>query len=149
MNNYYVYLHKTKDGIPFYVGKGKGKRAYSTNRNADWLRFVDSIGEYDVEIPYNNLSEDKALEIEKNLIAKIGLDNLTNILAEGYITTKPLTEFDIQFNFAKALIKLFYDFNKIYKSNPKLAIELYEMVEDYNILCEYSDSLKRELCKLR
>lgn len=143
MNNYYVYIHKTKDGVPFYIGKGKGKRAYSLARNNDWKAFVERIGEYDIEIPYNNLSEEKALEIEKQLIAQIGLNNLTNILAEGYITSKPLSELEEEWELAKTLIKLFYDFNKIYKSNPKLAIELYQMVEDYNILCEFRDKLKQ------
>ena len=145
MNNYYVYIHKTKDGNPFYIGKGKGKRAYSIARNNHWKEFVSRIGQYNIEIPYTNLTEEKALQLEKELIAQIGLDNLTNILAEGYITAKPLTEFDIQFDLAKTLVKLFYDFNRIHKQNPKLATELYNMVEDYNILCDYCDSLKKEL----
>jgi hypothetical protein len=89
MNNHYVYIHKTKDGIPFYVGKGKGKRAWSTNRNADWKEFVNRIGDYNVELPYTNLSEQKALDIEKKLIADIGVDKLTNILSEGHITHNP------------------------------------------------------------
>ena len=145
MNNYYVYIHKTKDGNPFYIGKGKGKRAYSIARNNHWKEFVSRIGQYNIEIPYTNLTEEKALQLEKELIAQIGLDNLTNILAEGYITAKPLTKFDIQFDLAKTLVKLFYDFNRIHKQNPKLATELYNMVEDYNILCDYCDSLKKEL----
>ena len=122
MNNYYVYIHKTKDGIPFYVGKGKGKRAWSNARNTNWKEFVNQIGEYDIELPHTNLSEEKALDIEKELIAKIGLDKLTNIAAYGFTSAKSLTEFDIYFELCKTLYKLFFDFNKIYKSNPKLAI---------------------------
>jgi hypothetical protein len=143
MNNYYVYIHKTKDGIPFYVGKGKGNRAYATRRNKDWKEIVNQIGEYDIELPHTNLSEQKALDIEKQLIAEIGLDKLTNVLAEGYITAKPLSEAEEQFELAKSLIYLFYNFNKMYKSNPKLVMEIYEMVEDYNAACDFIDSLKK------
>ena len=33
MNNYYVYLHITKeDGLPFYVGKGTGNRIDIPNK---------------------------------------------------------------------------------------------------------------------
>ena len=65
MNNYYVYIHKTKDGNPFYIGKGKGKRAYSIARNNHWKEFVSRIGQYNIEIPYTNLTEEKALQLEK------------------------------------------------------------------------------------
>ena len=105
MNNYYVYLHKTKDGIPFYVGKGKGRRAWSTSRNSNWKEFVNKIDEYEVEIVYDTLSEEQSLEIEKNLIATIGLSNLTNILSEGYITYKP-NPYQYMYDTADALISL-------------------------------------------
>ena len=94
MNNYYVYIHKTKDGIPFYVGKGKGKRAWSNARNTNWKEYVNQIGEYDIELPHTNLSEQKALDIEKELIASIGITNLTNIMERGYSVEKKFDEFD-------------------------------------------------------
>ena len=85
LNNYYVYLHKTKEGTPFYVGKGKGNRAWNkSNRNKDWQLLVDRIGEYEVEIVNDKLSESQSLELEKNLISTIGITNLTNVLEEGY-----------------------------------------------------------------
>jgi len=82
MNDFYVYLHKTLDGRPFYIGKGRGSRAFSKHgRNTFWKRVVSKYGFY-VEILYYNLSEQESFskEIEtikfyKNLVR---LCNLTN-----------------------------------------------------------------------
>lgn len=57
-NEFYVYVW-WKDGQPIYVGKGKNKRAY---RNKD----------VDVEIYKNNLTEEEAFNLEKQLIAQFG-----------------------------------------------------------------------------
>ena len=66
-NDYYVYLHKTLDGNPFYVGKGRLNRAYSSySRSKNW-REVSDKG-YSVEIHRGGLSEQDALEIESDLI---------------------------------------------------------------------------------
>jgi hypothetical protein len=136
MNNYYVYLHKTKDGTPFYVGKGKGNRAYSTKRSSKWINFVNVIGEYDIDIAYNNLSEEDALKIEKKVIAKIGLDNLTNILAEGYITYKN-NPYQYMYDTADELISLanitMDDINKDkqIRSYLKMLGELYKLQDEF------------------
>lgn len=86
---YYVYLHKRKktDKI-FYVGKGSknknGDRYNSVkNRNTRWNRIVEKDGGFDVEIYKDNLTEDEAYELEKKLIADIGLENLCNITEGG------------------------------------------------------------------
>lgn len=55
---YYVYIW-FKNGVPVYVGKGSGKRAY---RNSD----------VDVEIYQNSLTEEHAYELEKKLISQFG-----------------------------------------------------------------------------
>jgi len=75
ISDFYVYLHKDpKTGIPFYVGRGRGKRAYDrTKRNKDWHDFVQTIGgKFKVEIVEKDLRESDSGEIERDLIAKYG-----------------------------------------------------------------------------
>ena len=80
---YYVYLHKKPNGTIFYVGKGKGKRAYETRgRNKYWKRIVNKYG-YNVIIFKDNITEEKAFDLEMELIEAIGLDKLTNQTVGG------------------------------------------------------------------
>lgn len=72
---HYVYLHKDKkEGAPFYVGKGTGKRAYATDRRSYyWKKKVEELNnEYDIEIVKDGLSETEAYEYEAELIKKYG-----------------------------------------------------------------------------
>ncbi len=72
---YYVYLHKDKDsGVPFYVGKGKQRRAYSKEgHNWYWHEKVNSLKNgYVVEIVKDNLTELEACSLEQELIQKYG-----------------------------------------------------------------------------
>lgn len=87
MNNYYVYTHHKPCGEIFYVGMGKGKRAWSVcDRNNLWRKIVLKYGNHTVKIIKQNLSHSDAIELEKNLISKYGridistgtLSNLTN-----------------------------------------------------------------------
>ncbi len=58
LNNYYIYFHinPLKNEI-FYVGKGKGNRAYDkNNRNRFWKNIVKKYG-YIVNIIEDNLNE--------------------------------------------------------------------------------------------
>lgn len=91
--DYYVYAHvdpssrivkaggldiKSFGGTPFYIGKGRGNRAYDLNRNQGHgkkIRAVLRAGwkkEDIVVIAARNLSEGKALEIEAKLIYLFG-----------------------------------------------------------------------------
>lgn len=88
-NNYYVYIHRRKDNNNiFYVGKGKGQRAFDFRRRSDWwLKIVDKAKGFVVEIVSSGISEQEAFDLEHKLIMKYGrikfekdgiLCNLTN-----------------------------------------------------------------------
>ena len=65
---YYVYLHKTLDGVVFYVGKGTADRKYAkSGRTAAWKRVAKSG--FSVEVYKDNLSDSEATLLEDSLIA--------------------------------------------------------------------------------
>jgi len=68
---YYVYLHRLSEtGEIFYVGKGHGKRAWEkTDRNIYWKTKTRN-SDYQVEIYKNDLAEEEAYTLEKELIAE-------------------------------------------------------------------------------
>jgi len=70
---YYVYIHRKADtGEVFYVGKGHGKRAYTTtNRSLLWKNVVKKHG-YIVEFIETGLQEWAAFEIEINYVSYYG-----------------------------------------------------------------------------
>jgi hypothetical protein len=71
---YYVYAHykKGEENIPFYVGKGRKRRAWQTNKRSEfWHNVVKKYG-CDVRILYDDLSESDAFWIECKLIEMFG-----------------------------------------------------------------------------
>jgi len=77
MNNFYIYFHinPLKNEI-FYVGKGKGKRAWSyTGRSLFWKNITKKYG-YIIDIIEDGLSEQEAFEREIFYINKIGRKDL-------------------------------------------------------------------------
>jgi hypothetical protein len=87
--NYYVYIHtNSQNGEIFYVGLGKGNRAYSkSGRNKFWKNYTQKH-DYNIEIVYSNLTRYKASDIERELISKLGRrckdeGTLTNICDGG------------------------------------------------------------------
>ena len=70
---FYVYFHRDSDGNIFYVGKGTGKRAWSKGgHNPLWRKYIEERlhGKYTVEIFKEGLIEQKAEELESELIDK-------------------------------------------------------------------------------
>ena len=81
--DFYVYLHRrATDGKVFYVGKGNGDRAFEKRRNKYWKNTVAKHG-YTVEFYATGLQEWYAFELEKELIAYYGRENLCNMTDGG------------------------------------------------------------------
>lgn len=84
--DFYVYQHKEADtGRVFYVGRGRGKRITETGskRSKFWTRTVQKHGGFIAEKVYENLSHDRANELEKMLISAYGRENLCNLTDGG------------------------------------------------------------------
>jgi hypothetical protein len=78
-NIFYVYKHVRKDdGVIFYIGKGKGKRAWGIeNRNPHWQHTVEKHG-YDIVMIAENIDEKQSLDLEVKLIAFYGRNDKGN-----------------------------------------------------------------------
>lgn len=83
-NVFYTYVHIRIDtNKVFYVGKGKGNRAYVTKRrNAHWNNIVAKTP-YTIHIVKDNLSEHDAFKLEIELIKQYGISNLCNLCLGG------------------------------------------------------------------
>jgi hypothetical protein len=77
MDKYYVYGHyKTGEpNIPFYIGKGYGRRAYDKNHTRHWHNVVNKHG-YEIRFLAEGLSETDAFWLEKQLIGMFGRADL-------------------------------------------------------------------------
>lgn len=89
-NKYYVYIHyNKKNGNPFYVGKGTGKRLNkSYGRNQYWRRIKEKYG-FESEKVEDGLNEKEAFEMEIYWISQLKawgfeLCNLTEGGGYGY-----------------------------------------------------------------
>ena len=76
---FYVYAHrKASNGEIFYIGKGTSNRAWwFYGRSQRWNRTAKKYG-VTVELLAENITEDDAFELEKQLIASIGRKQLCN-----------------------------------------------------------------------
>lgn len=84
--DYYVYSHIRNDNNQvFYVGKGRGKRCRSKQgRSASWHDIANNNG-YTIKLIDKNLSEQRALNVERLTIALCNsFFNLTNIAVGGH-----------------------------------------------------------------
>jgi hypothetical protein len=72
-NNFYVYIHRLEgQELPFYIGKGRGRRAWKTDRRSQYWKNIVKEGRLSVEIVQNALTEKEAFELERLLIKQYG-----------------------------------------------------------------------------
>ncbi len=68
-NIFYVYVHRKSDNNDvFYIGKGKGKRAYSRHGRSVWWKSTVAKHGFTCEIVEKGLSEQSAFDLEIELI---------------------------------------------------------------------------------
>ena len=76
-NEFYVYIYLREDETPYYVGKGQGRRAFKNSGR----RMKKPSDETKIVFHSENLTEDEAFVLERELIKKYGRkDNCTGIL---------------------------------------------------------------------
>lgn len=73
MNSFYVYSYLRVDGSPYYIGKGKGYRAFHKSKDHYIKPPKD---ESRIQFIAKNLTEQEALNFEVLLIIKIGRKDL-------------------------------------------------------------------------
>lgn len=83
MEEYYVYQYVREDGSPYYIGKGKGRRAYATHPHIAVPKDRSRI-----QFIREHMTEPDALELEIQLIALYGRKSvgdgiLRNLTAGG------------------------------------------------------------------
>lgn len=83
---HYIYAHLDDRGEIFYIGKGSGRRAWSTKRQSIWHRYVDKHlgGKYSVRILQDNLSLEETEQLEADWIDQHS-DTLVNWISPGRV----------------------------------------------------------------
>ena len=72
--SYYVYAHIDKSTqLPFYIGVGQGRRAFSKDRNQAWLDFVSKYApNYEIDFIAKDIDRETAQFLENMFISKFG-----------------------------------------------------------------------------
>lgn len=129
--DYYVYLHKRKDnGEVFYVGKGRGNRAWHFHaRSKSWHNIADWCG-VDVEIVKNNLTNEQAIAEENLEILKYS--TLVNKRSSSGIMPMDYSKISEYFKYDETSCT-FLRWKKYYcKDKPKFARQVGDIAGKFN-----------------
>lgn len=77
---FYTYIWRDAAGTPFYVGKGKGRRAQNTTRRSEEFKRVHAVGGCTVDIVDWFIHESQAHAFEVELIARYGRRDMGGLL---------------------------------------------------------------------
>ena len=121
---YYVYAHLDSSGQIFYVGKGTGRRAWSTDRHPLWVRYAEKHlnGEYQVRILRDNLSAEDVEEVEAEWIAQCA-DTVVNWINMGRKTD--FDALDRRYSLRAANLSLIQQARAIEKQDIDKAASMY------------------------
>jgi hypothetical protein len=120
----YIYAHFTKQGVPFYIGRGTGRRAWNDDRYYLWHRYVEKHlgGQYDVVILEDDLTADEVEEVESEWIAQ---ESATLV---NWINMSRPTDFEALARYhavRNANQALFLSGKQIEKTDPQAAVAVY------------------------
>ena len=122
---HHVYVHRDRNGKIFYVGKGRGDRAWSKDRHPIWHHYLESRcgGQFTVQIVSYHQTEEDALDRESRYMNKYG-PQLVNWQNTGRGVDFGATK---QYWTAKKANAVFVaETRPLEASNPTLAIERYQ-----------------------
>lgn len=133
----YVYAHTDSSSSIFYVGKGRGLRAWSNDRHPLWHRYVDKHlgGVYQVRILKDNLSDTEAEELEAAWIAHHS-ESLVNWINTGRsIDTQVINYYHALRNANRARIQRAKSIEKLdLQKAVSLYLEAIQAIPDYALI---------------